>query len=107
MSRYSRRDLLAAVVKPSDVIAENYRSVQILTKDGRVVTGQITRGGDYRSPVLRIATDPNHPSHTVEIQKSDIASRKSSQISWMPEGLLNTLTRQQIFDLIAYLESSS
>ena len=85
----------------------NYRSVQILTKDGRVVTGQITRGGDYRSPVLRVATDPTHPSRTVEIQKSDIASRKNSQISWMPEGLLNTLTRQQIFDLIAYLESSS
>ena len=106
MRRYSRRDLLASVVNPSDVIAENYRSVQILTNDGRVFTGQITRGGDYRSPVLRLATDPAYPSRTVDIKKSEIASRKNSQVSWMPDGLLDTLTRQQIFDLIAYLESS-
>ena len=106
MRRYSRRDLLTSIVNPSDVIAENYRSVGILTNDGRIFTGQITRGGDYRSPVLRLATDPAHPFRTVEIQKSEIASRKTSNVSWMPDGLLDTLTRQQIFDLIAYLESS-
>ena len=88
------------------MIAENYRSVQILTEDGEVFTGQITRGVDYRSPVLRLATDPAKPSQIVEIEKSRISSRKQSQVSWMPDGLLDTFTRQQIFDLIAYLESS-
>ena len=106
MRRYSRRDLLAAIVRPSDVIAENYRGVQILTNDGRVITGQITRGGDFRSPILRISTDPAHPSRVIEIQKSDITSRKNSKASWMPDDLLNTFTRQQIFDLVAYLESA-
>ena len=106
MRRYSRRDLLAAIVRPSDVIAENYRGVQILTNDGRVITGQITRGGDFRSPILRISTDPAHPSRVIEIQKSDITSRKNSKVSWMPDDLLNTFTRQQIFDLVAYLESA-
>ena len=106
MRRYSRRDLLAAVIKPSEVIAENYRSVQILTSDDRVVTGQLTHDGDYRSPVLRLATDPAFPSRTVEIPKSEIVSRKISEVSWMPDGLLDTFTRQEIFDLIAYLESS-
>ena len=106
MRRYSRRDLLTAIVRPSDVIAEDYRSVQVLTNDGRVYSGQITRGGDFRSPILRIATDPGHPSHVIEIKKSEITSRKNSKISWMPDGLLNTFTHQQIFDLVAYLESS-
>ena len=106
MRRYSRRDLLQAILRPSEVIAENYRSVQILTEDGEVFTGQITRGVDYRSPVLRLATDPANPSQIVEIEKSRISSRKQSQVSWMPDGLLDTFTRQQIFDLIAYLESS-
>jgi len=106
MRRYSRRDLLAAIVRPSEVIAENYRSVQILTNDGRVITGQMSRGGDFRSPILRIATDPAHPSRVIEIQKSEITTRKNSRVSWMPDGLLNTFTRQQIFDLVAYLESA-
>ena len=106
MRRYSRRDLLTAIVSPSAVIADDYRSVQILTDDGRVITGQITRGGDFRSPILRIATDPQQPSRVIEIQKTDIASRKNSETSWMPDGLLDTFTRQQIFDLVAYLESS-
>ena len=106
MRRYSRRDLLAAIVRPSDVIADDYRSVKILTDDGRIITGQITRGGDFRSPTLRIATDPSNPSRVTEIRKSEITSRKNSPVSWMPEGLLNTLTRQQIFDLVSYLESS-
>ncbi len=106
MRRYSRRDLLAAIVSPSDVIAENYRSVQILTNEGRFITGQITRGGDFRSPILRIATDPAHPFRVLEIQKSEITARKNSKVSWMPDGLLNPFTRQQIFDLLAYLESA-
>jgi len=105
MGRYSRHDLLTSVVKPSDVIAENYRSIQIVTEAGRVLTGQVTRGGDYRSPILRLATDPTRPSESVEVAKSDITSRKHSQTSWMPDGLLDSFTRQQIFDLIAYLES--
>ena len=106
MRRYSRRDLLTAIVSPSAVIADDYRSVQILTDDGRVITGQITRGGDFRSPILRIATDPQQPSRIIEMQKSNITSQKTSETSWMPEGLLDTFTRQQIFDLVAYLESS-
>ena len=106
MGRYSRHDLLTSVVNPSDVIAENYRSIQIVTDDGRVLTGQVTRGGDYRSPILRLATDPTRPSESVEVAKSAITSRKNSDTSWMPNGLLDSFTRQQIFDLIAYLESS-
>ena len=58
------------------MIAENYRSVQILTEDGEVFTGQITRGVDYRSPVLRLATDAN-PSQIVEIEKSRMAVASS------------------------------
>lgn len=106
MRRYSRRDLLAAIIRPSDVIAEDYQSVQILTNEGQVITGQITRGVDFRSPILRIATNPERPSFVIEVQKSAIMSRQTSKVSWMPDGLLDTFSRQQVFDLVAYLESS-
>jgi hypothetical protein len=39
------------------------------------------------------------------IAKADIESRKASKLSPMPEGLVNVLTRDEVLDLIAYLES--
>ena len=42
---------------------------------------------------------------TVSIKKSEIESREFSKISPMPAGLLNTFTKDEILDLLAYLES--
>ena len=39
------------------------------------------------------------------IPKADVASRKKSEISLMPEGLEQGLTPQEFADLISYLES--
>jgi putative heme-binding domain-containing protein len=104
-SRFSRRDILAAVVTPSLVVADNYRSVRVITTDGRIVSGRLVPSGDYRSPSLRIATDPLSPLQTVEIEKNRIESSDTLPISWMPEGLLDTLTETDIADLLAYIES--
>ncbi len=104
--RFNRRDLLVSIVEPSRVIAENYRSLQILTTDGRTFLGQATLGGDYRSPVLRLSTNPKQPFQSIEIPKQEIESQRLSEISWMPQGLLDTFTREEILDLVAYLESS-
>jgi hypothetical protein len=104
--RFSRQDLLTAIIEPSNVIAENYRSVQIVTADGKVHVGQVMLGGDYRSPQLRLATDPTSPQTTIQIDKTTIEAQRTSPLSWMPEGLLDTLTRQEILDLLAYIESA-
>jgi hypothetical protein len=40
-----------------------------------------------------------------EILKKDITSRVVSKLSAMPEGLLNVLTREEILDLIAFIEA--
>jgi putative heme-binding domain-containing protein len=104
--RFSRRDLLHSIIEPSKVIAENYRSLQVVTSDGKAYVGQATLSGDYRSPILRLSTDPTQPLKAVEIPKSEIESQKLSSVSWMPDGLLDTLTRDEILDLIAYLESA-
>tara|TARA_R110002049_G_scaffold27321_2_gene94199 strand:- start:382197 stop:385121 length:2925 start_codon:yes stop_codon:yes gene_type:complete len=103
--RYRRRDLLAAIIEPSLVIAENYRSVQVLTEDGKTLTGQIVVGGDYRSPKLRLTVDPMKPFDVTEIDKTDIVSQKFSDVSWMPADLLNTLTVDEVQDLAAFIES--
>ena len=40
----------------------------------------------------------------LEIPKSDVVSRRASKISPMPEGLADSLTEDEIWDLIAYLK---
>ncbi len=104
--RFNRRDLLMSILEPSKVIAENYRAVQIVTTDGRSYTGLATMIGDYRSPYLRLATNPAAPLETIEIAKTDIESQKVSSVSWMPTGLLDHFTLQEIEDLLAYLRST-
>jgi putative heme-binding domain-containing protein len=104
-SRFSRRDLLEAMVEPSKVVAESYRSVAVVTKDGESYTGQVVLEGDYRAQVLRLVTDPMQPLKVTDIPKINIASHRESEISPMPEGLLDSLTRDEILDLVAFLES--
>ncbi len=104
-SRFSRRDLLESIVAPSKVIADNYQTVRVVTTDGKVYSGRIVPGGDYRSPQLRLATNPNAPHEVTEIDKINIETQSPSPISWMPEGLLNTLSKDEILDLLAFIES--
>jgi hypothetical protein len=42
----------------------------------------------------------------VTVEKSEVKSRGPSKVSPMPEGLVNTFTKEEIFDLIAYMESA-
>lgn len=103
-SRFSRRDILESIIVPSKVVPETYRSVHIVTTDGKSYVGRVVLGGDYRSETLNLATDPLHPDKTVAIRKSDIETEQTSATSMMPEGTLNTLTKEEILDLLAFIE---
>jgi hypothetical protein len=99
-NRFGRRDLLETILSPSKFVDEKYRDNSIELADGKVVTGRIT-GDDGRS--LTVATNPLEPAHVVKIEHGEIVSRNSSLLSPMPSGLLNTLTKDEILDLLAYL----
>ena len=103
--RFNQRDVLTSIIQPSRVIAEKYKSLQVITTDGDSHLGQVVQGGDYRSTQLRLAPDPTNPMKTIEIEKSDIEIQRYSEVSWMPKGLLNTFTRDEILDLLAYLNA--
>lgn len=103
--RFAHRDILQSIISPSLVVAENYHSDRIQTTDGRILTGRILQSGDFRSPTLRIVTDPLHPDLFTEITKRDIESHTTIPTSPMPAGLLDTLSKQEIADLLAFIES--
>ncbi|MBW3542874.1 MAG: c-type cytochrome [Planctomycetes bacterium] len=103
--RFSARDLLTSIVDPSRVVAEKYRNDVFALSDGRTVTGHVISEGDFRSAELSVVTDPLRPDKLTTIRKSDIELHRPSPVSPMPAGLLNSLTREEILDLLAWLLS--
>jgi putative heme-binding domain-containing protein len=100
--RFSPRDILESIVDPSKQISDQYGSVQILTTDGKVVAGRIVNlAGD----TVRVQTNMMAPSALTGVDRKQIEEIVPSRISMMPTGLLNTLTKTEILDLMAYLLS--
>lgn len=96
--RFKRPDVLEALYFPSKVISDQYRSSVIVTKAGQQVVGLAAPQGDLVTVLLNDATK-------VTFKKSEIDQQFASLISVMPEKLLDTLTKEEIVDLFAYLES--
>lgn len=88
--------ILENMVDPNAVIPNDYRTSTIETKDDRVITG-IVKKQDDKSVTIQT------PNETLIIPRDEIASIQQSQLSMMPEGLLELLNEQEIRDLIYYL----
>lgn len=101
-SRFGVRETLEHTVAPSLVISDRFVTVSITRLDGEEVSGMMV---EETPDKVTLQMNPLHPM-TVEIRRADIQSRSVSKVSLMPEGLLNQLTRDEIFNLIAYLQNS-
>ncbi len=88
--------LLETVVDPNAVIPNEYRAVEVEMKDGRSLTG-IIKNQDGTTITLATANE------TLVLPREDIEDQYQSQLSMMPEGLLDPLKEQEIRDLIYYL----
>jgi putative heme-binding domain-containing protein len=95
--RFSRDDLFTAIVQPSRDISPRYRATSLTTEDGKVYQGLIVY--DATDGVLL----QTGPGVTVRIAGAQIASRRMSDISLMPTGLLDKLADRDLADLYAYL----
>ena len=98
--RFGVRDLLEAIVEPSKVISDQYAAITIAKKDGQVVTGRI---GNMHGDNLSVIEDMFDPGRATNVRRADIDEMKPSDVSLMPKGLLNSLTEEEIQDLMAYL----
>ena len=102
--RFDRGDMLEAIIEPSRSVAENYRNVSIVTDSGRVLVGRLAAMGDFRAEKLRLNVDPLRPGQLVEIDKKEVQEQRLDRTSPMPQGLLDGFTREEIADLLAFLE---
>jgi putative heme-binding domain-containing protein len=100
-SRFTRADILKSILEPSAVVSEQYQNVTLTLKGGDDVTGRVL---EEKGDQVTVLTDPLQNSRQ-QVRKADIQNRFASKLSPMPEGLLNVLTKDEVLDLIAYLES--
>ncbi|MBT4694937.1 MAG: c-type cytochrome, partial [Planctomycetaceae bacterium] len=88
--------LVESLIDPNRKVKENYHSIQILDVNGQVYSGVPVRSND-KSVVIR-----NAKNVLITIPKADIDLQKKGR-SLMPDGAVDTLTRQEIIDLVAFM----
>jgi putative heme-binding domain-containing protein len=91
--------LMESLLEPSSKIKEGYRMSVITTKDESVISGSIVHETPHVIVLRNIA------NVETRIRKDNIAFRETSSVSMMPSGLVDSLTKQEFFDLLGYLSS--
>ncbi|QDT63145.1 DUF7133 domain-containing protein [Calycomorphotria hydatis] len=96
---YKRPALAEAILFPSKTIAQGFATTQVLTAEGKIITGFVT---DEQADQITMR-DSTAKEYT--ILKDDIEFRKTLKISAMPEGLMKKFTVREMSSLVDYLES--
>ncbi len=94
----SRHDMLEAILYPSASFAREHESTTVVTKEGTylgIVKEQTT---DY------IVIVPG-PGAGVRINRNEISSIEPHNVSMMPPGLDELLTRKELADLMVFMEA--
>jgi putative membrane-bound dehydrogenase-like protein len=99
VTRYGRAELVESILKPSAKISQGFETQKLALSSGQVYEGFVVReSGDELE--LRNSTG------TVNVvPKKEIEERGKSDVSVMPNGLLDPLTPHDLASILAYLES--
>ncbi|MCF6284938.1 MAG: c-type cytochrome, partial [Candidatus Hydrogenedentes bacterium] len=100
-SRFRRRDILEAIMYPSKVVSDQYTGVELELEDFSIITGMVVGENDESITIITLQGE------RMEINRSDIVEQTSAEQSTMPEGLLNTMTLQNLVTLIYFLENGA
>ena len=101
-SRYSIADIAASIIKPSQTISEQYQASNIKLKSGDQLYGRIIY---QNKDTVAFAPSAFNPSQIQKIPANEVASIEPSNLSMMPEGLINAMNEDEVRDLFAYMIS--
>jgi putative membrane-bound dehydrogenase-like protein len=94
-----RDRLIDSILQPSRDVAPDFAAWEIITREGDSWVGRILK---EETKELTLLGPSNRP---VSIPRGDIAVRRPSRVSMMPDGLQRGLTRKEFRDLVAFLLS--
>ncbi len=96
----SERDLLEAIVYPSASFARGYEPLVVTTTTGESHAG-VLRGERTEDVVLMAGQ-----GEETRIPRSRVADMQPGEVSMMPAGYADQLTRQELADLLAFLKGT-
>lgn len=99
---YPGAELLRQIIDPSAKIKDDFRVVAVFLKNDDKFRGMIVKRD---ADTIQLAENLAEPDKTITIKKADISRVTPSDVSPMPTGLLVTLSKEEILDLVAYVAS--
>lgn len=96
-SKYDKRGLLDAILSPSAGIAPEYYVYILDTTTQGLVVGVIAEDTPEQVVVR------NEFGDEIRLKPEEITDRRKSNLSMMPEDIVNTMTEQELIDLLEYL----
>ncbi|MEZ6098323.1 MAG: PA14 domain-containing protein [Pirellulaceae bacterium] len=95
--------LLGAILDPSKDIEEKYAARTFYMDSGTIIAGLVV---EETPAEFHVNSDPLNQTQLTVLKKSDIELEKKNDKSAMPSGLLNYLTKQEILDLVTYVQAA-
>jgi putative heme-binding domain-containing protein len=102
-ARFSRRDVLESILDPSKVVSEQFQNTSVWLKSGDDHTGRLV---EETTDKLVLVPNQLQPDTKVTVKKSDVTKRAFSKLSPMPANLADGLSKEDILDLLAFIESA-
>lgn len=99
-SRYSIADIVDSIIEPSRTISEQYQASKIKLKSGDMLYGKIIYQNKH---ALAIAPSAFLPTQIQKIPSNEVESDEPSNVSMMPQGMIDGMNEDEVRDLIAYL----
>ena len=96
-----RLAVLREILEPSHRVDSKYSMHVVVTTEGKVVTGILTAS---TKETVSLLVNPEAPNPTV-VARQDIDEMVKTSRSMMPKALLDRFTRQEVLELLYYLES--
>ena len=93
--------LLLHIIVPNLEVAPGYQALTVTTTDGRTIAGNLA-GETDSGLTLRTAFGTEE-----SVLRSNVASLSAPGLSLMPDGLEQTMTKQELADLITYLKKGA
>jgi putative heme-binding domain-containing protein len=100
--RFSIRDMLVSICEPSDSVSEQYYASLVKLKDGESLYGRVIYKNDKE---IAVAPNPYNLGELVKKSADSVKSIEPSQISMMPPGMIASMNKDELRDLMAYLIS--
>jgi putative heme-binding domain-containing protein len=97
VGRNDKKWIVESILQPSAVVAPHYQAWRIDTVDSRVLTGLLVHTHLDESYYV------DAKGTRFKVEAKDVAEVSAAKESIMPNGLVDTLTDQEIRDLVAYL----